>query len=117
MPEMAEQNECDAPDTVVPAGAINTGKKMQEIDKYSEESAIGFDALYDSAMKCKKGVVWKDSVAAYYHRATERTYNLYVSLLNGKYKAAPNKAFYDPISEATRNRINSLQRQGLSEKP
>jgi hypothetical protein len=26
MPEMAEQNECDAPDTVVPAGAINTGE-------------------------------------------------------------------------------------------
>lgn len=66
---------------------------MQEIDKYSEESVIGFDALYDSSMKCKKGVVWKDSVAAYYHRATERTYNLYESLNNGRYKAAPTKHF------------------------
>ena len=27
-----------------------------------EDDAIGFDALYASAMKCKKGVSWKDSV-------------------------------------------------------
>lgn len=60
---------------------------------FSEESAIGFEALYQSALKCKKGVLWKDSVAAYYHRAVERTNQLAFDLETGKYKARPPKHF------------------------
>ena len=64
--------------------------KLHEI---KEDDAIGFDALYASAMKCKKGVSWKDSVAAYYHRAVERTDKLEEDLHRGKYRAAPPKHF------------------------
>lgn len=41
-----------------------------------DEEIIGFDALWDSAMKCKKGVMWKDSAASYIHNITERTAQL-----------------------------------------
>lgn len=58
-----------------------------------EESVIGFDALYESMMRCKQGVIWKDSVAAYYHRAIERTEKLCADLHNETYKAAPPKHF------------------------
>lgn len=62
-------------------------------EEYEEENVIGFDALYESAMKCRKGVLWKDSVAAYYHRAVERTGKLSEELHSGKYRAAPPKHF------------------------
>lgn len=58
-----------------------------------EEAVIGFDALYNSAWKCKKGVGWKDSVAAYSLRRAERTANLCRELHDGTYKAAPPKHF------------------------
>lgn len=75
----------------------------REID---EESVIGFDALYDSAMKCKKGVIWKDSVAAYYHRAVERTSKLCEDLHDGTYKAAPPRHFV--ITSPKRREIASI---------
>ena len=59
----------------------------------NEESVIGFDALYESMMKCRKGVVWKDSVAAFYHRGVERTNKLCDDLHSGKYRASPPKHF------------------------
>ena len=40
------------------------------------EKVIGFDALYESMMKCKKGVMWKDSTAGYVLNGIERTMNL-----------------------------------------
>lgn len=60
---------------------------------FKEEDAIGFEPLYRSALKCRNGVLWKDSVAAYYHRAVERTDKLVNDLQSGKYKAAPPKHF------------------------
>lgn len=60
---------------------------------YDPESVIGFDALYQSMWKCKKGVVWKDSVAAYFHRGIERTARLCRELHDGTYHAAPTKHF------------------------
>lgn len=62
-------------------------------DKFDEESVIGFDALYDSMMKTRKGVLWKDSVASYYHRGVERTDKLCKQLHDGSYKASPPKHF------------------------
>lgn len=59
----------------------------------NEEGVIGFDALYQSMWKCKKGVLWKDSVAAYYHRSIERTERLSEELHDGTYKASPTKHF------------------------
>lgn len=51
------------------------------------EKVIGFDALFESMLKCKKGVMWKDSVAGYVLNGIERTMNLEEQLHNGTYKA------------------------------
>ena len=39
------------------------------------ENVIGFEPLLDSMYKCKKGVIWKDSVAHYYLNGIEETLN------------------------------------------
>lgn len=59
----------------------------------NELSVIGFDALYESMMKCKKGVLWKDSTAAYFLRGIERTLKLCRDLQGNKYKPSPPKHF------------------------
>lgn len=51
------------------------------------ENIIGFDALYDSMHKCKKGVMWKGSVAHYVLNSMEETYKLNQQLESGTYKA------------------------------
>lgn len=71
-----------------------------------EESVIGFDALYQSMMKAKNGVTWKDSVAAFYHRGIERTDKLSKELHTGKYKASPPKHF--TITSPKRREIASI---------
>ena len=58
-----------------------------------EEYIIGFDALYESMLKCKDGVLWKDSVAAFYHRGVERVIELEKELKDGTYKSRPTKRF------------------------
>ena len=40
------------------------------------ESVIGFDALYSSMYKCRKGVMWKGSVASFFLNGIEKTLNL-----------------------------------------
>lgn len=54
---------------------------------FNIEDVIGFDALYESMMKCKKGVMWKDSTAGYVLNGIERTMNLERQLHDGTYKA------------------------------
>ena len=89
--------------TATPTTSGPDGLKAQEI---SEDDVIGFDALYDSAMRCRKGVLWKDSVAAYYHRAVERTDKLSRELRDGTYKPAPPKHF--TITSPKRREIASV---------
>lgn len=57
------------------------------------EKVIGFDALYESMCKCKKGVMWKDSTAGFVLNGIERTMNLEEQLHNGAYKARPTVNF------------------------
>ena len=71
-----------------------------------EESVIGFEALYRSMLLCRKGVLWKDSVAAYYHRGVERTERLCQELHSGRYRAAPPKHF--TITSPKRREIASV---------
>lgn len=49
----------------------------------------GFDPLYESMNKCRKGVIWKDSVASYCLNGIERTLKLSQELKGGTYKARP----------------------------
>lgn len=53
------------------------------------ESVIGFDALYSSMYKCRKGVMWKGSVASFFLNGIEKTLNLEKKLKDGTYKALP----------------------------
>lgn len=57
------------------------------------DEIIGFEALYESAMKCKKGVIWKDSVAHYILNIIEETIKLEEQLKKGEYKPRPQRPF------------------------
>lgn len=57
------------------------------------EKIIGFEALWESAMKCKRGVTWKDSVANYVLNAVPETAKLEKELHDGTYKERPHKYF------------------------
>ncbi|WP_458459326.1 reverse transcriptase domain-containing protein [Pseudobutyrivibrio sp.] len=57
------------------------------------ENIIGYDALYESMLKCKNGVMWKDSAAAFVHRGLERISSLAKDLQNGSYKPSKVKTF------------------------
>lgn len=57
-----------------------------DIKENIEENIIGFDALYSSMEKCRKGVIWKDSVAHYYLNGIEETLKLEEQLKTGTYK-------------------------------
>ena len=57
------------------------------------EDIIGFEALWDSMMKCKRGVIWKDSVAGFCLDAIRQVSHLYDELVDGIYKERPHKYF------------------------
>ncbi len=59
----------------------------------NKESVIGFDALYVSLLKCKKGVLWKDSVAGFYLRSGERISGLCDELHRETYQPQKPKHF------------------------
>ena len=89
--------------TEIPAERLNNTSAMQTTDTAGfavnaednlfDDDVIGFDALYKSMMKCKKGVMWKASVASYRLNAIERTIGLMESLHDGTYKAKPPMRF------------------------
>lgn len=57
------------------------------------EKIVGFDALYQSMLRCKKGVLWKDSVAKFYHNAPTEIMKLSNELRNGTYEQRPARRF------------------------
>ena len=58
-----------------------------------EEDIIGFEALWDSMMKCKRGVMWKDSVAGFVLNGVKEAAKLSEDLENGTYKERSHKYF------------------------
>ena len=61
--------------------------------KSNKLKVIGFDALYESMKKCRKGVMWKDSTASFCLNGLERTLKLSHQLQDGTYKARPTVKF------------------------
>lgn len=57
------------------------------------EHIIGFDALYESMQKCRKGVIWKDSVAHFVLNAVEEVLKLEDQLKTGKYHSRKGRVF------------------------
>lgn len=54
---------------------------------------IGFEALWDSMMKCKRGVIWKDSVAWFVLNGVKEVARLSDELETGTYKERSHKYF------------------------
>jgi hypothetical protein len=50
-----------------------------------KDTVISAEALYCSMLKCRKGVLWKDSAASFYLNALERVLSLYRQLADGSY--------------------------------
>ena len=74
--------------------------------EFDIEIVIGFDALYESMWKCKRGVMWKDSTAGYVLNGIERTMNLEKQLHDGTYKAKDTVNFV--ITSPKRREIASI---------
>ena len=76
------------------------------------EELIGFDALYDSMLKCRKGVTWKPSVARFVLNPLEECIKLSNQLKDGTYTAKEPRRFTvftpkrrDIVSIAFRDRV------------
>lgn len=76
------------------------------------ESVIGFEALYTSMERCRKGVIWKDSVAKYCLNPIEETLKLERQLKEETYRAMKPISFQvthpkprDIVSIAFRDRV------------
>lgn len=63
------------------------GKTMEE------DQIIGFDALWDSMQKCRRGVMWKDSVANFVLNGVPEVARLSDELESGTYKERQHKYF------------------------
>ena len=59
----------------------------------NEEEIISFEALWESMLKCRRGVVWKDSVAAFVLNAVPEVTRLSNELECGTYKERRHKYF------------------------
>lgn len=70
------------------------------------EEIIGIDALYDSMIKCSKGVKWKGTVAYYRHHWTDEIAKLSEELHNGTY--TERKAHFFTITEPKVRNIMSI---------
>lgn len=58
-----------------------------------DNDIIGFEALWESAQKCKSGVMWKDSVANFMLNGIPEVTKLSNELENGTYKERSHKYF------------------------
>lgn len=59
----------------------------------TDEDVIGYEALWNSMVKCKSGVLWKDSVAQFYLNGVNEVRKLSEELENGTYKERKHRYF------------------------
>lgn len=64
----------------------------------NNHDVIGFDKLYESMNKCKRGVMWKDGTINFVINGPSEIYKLEQALQNGTYKERKHKTFtiYEP---------------------
>lgn len=80
---------------------LYTGEKYME-----DEAIIGYEALWDSMMKCKSGVMWKDSVAQFVLNGVKEVGKLSDELNCGTYHQRPHKYF--TVTSPKRREIMSI---------
>lgn len=72
----------------------------------SIEDIIGYDALFESLMKCKRGVGWKSTTGYYVHNWNTEIYKMEEELKNGTYKK--HKPRFFTITEPKKREIMSI---------
>ena len=78
-------------DVIGPRPSITIHRK--DYRKMDMEAIIGFDALWESMMKCRRGVIWKDSAAGFCLDAVRQVSKLCDELHDGTYKERPRHCF------------------------
>lgn len=92
VPERAEHNRGDAGTAGTCAAIMRPGQPPQ-LEPGELNGIIGFFALRESAMKCRRGVMWKSSVASYILNLSERTLLLHRDLVRGTFSCGATRAF------------------------
>lgn len=69
---------------------LSAGERTLIMD---DEEIIGYEALWRSMMKCKRGVMWKDSVANFFLNGVTEVLKLSDELMEGRYQERPHKYF------------------------
>ena len=81
-------------------------RDVAAVDGCPDEDIIGYDALWESMMKCKRGVMWKASVAHFVLEGIAEILKLNTELDNGTYRER--KPAYFDVTCPKRRRIMSI---------
>ena len=91
-PERADQCRGDADAAGTRSAAVRPGPHPQ-LEPGELNGVVGFLALWESARKCRRGVIWKDSVASYMLNLPERTLAMSRKLQDGTFKCGKTREF------------------------
>lgn len=91
-PERADQCRGDADAAGTRSAAVRPGPHPQ-LEPGELNGVVGFLALWESARKCRRGVMWKDSVASYMLNLPERTLAMSRKLQDGTFKCGKTREF------------------------
>lgn len=91
-PERAEQRRGDADAAGTRAAIVRPGPTPQ-LEPGELNGVVGFLALRESAKKCRRGVIWKDSAASYMLNLSERTLAMSRKLQAGTFRCGKTREF------------------------
>lgn len=91
-PERADQCRGDADTAGTRSAAVRPGPHPQ-LEPGELNGVVGFLALMESARKCRRGVIWKDSVASYMLNLPERTLAMSRKLQDGTFRCGKTREF------------------------
>lgn len=91
-PERADQCRGDADAAGTRSAAVRPGPKPQ-LEPGELNGVVGFLALRESARKCRRGVIWKDSTASYMLNLSERTLAMSRKLQDGTFRCGKTREF------------------------
>ncbi len=91
-PARAEQRRGDARTAGTCAAAMRPGPQPQ-LEPGELNGIVGFFALRESARKCRRGVMWKDSAASHMLNLSERTLAMSRALQDGTFRCGRTRSF------------------------
>lgn len=91
-PERAEQRRGDADTAGTRSAAVRHGPEPK-LEPGELNGVVGFLALRESARKCRRGVIWKDSVASHMLNLSERTLVMSRKLRDGTFRCGKTREF------------------------